>query len=156
MKKSDLFPLFHALTAVSTYPGAKFGYAVAKNLAKVKEECIIIEKLQEPSEEFKAYDNARIELCKEHANKDEAGEPILKGNEYDLKNKMIPFLATLQVLNKTHKEALDAREKQMTDVQILLEEESDIMLCKIKEDNFPEAITAQQITGIMAMIEEEK
>jgi hypothetical protein len=154
MKKAELFPLFHALNAVASYPGAKFGYAVAKNLAKVKEECVIIEKLQEPSEEFKAYDAKRIELCKKWAKKDEDGEPVIIGNEYDLKENMEKFKPESAALAEEYKETLDARRKVMEDVNTLLQEESDIVLHKIKEENLPEVITGEQVMGIMAMIED--
>jgi hypothetical protein len=40
------------------------------------------------------------------------------------------------------------------DSEVYVEEESDIVLYKINPDLFPVQITAAQITGIMAMVEE--
>lgn len=36
------------------------------------------------TEEEKTYQDTRIKMCKEYANKDEKGEPILKDNKYDI------------------------------------------------------------------------
>ena len=155
MKKVELFTLLRGLNEVANYSGAKFAYAVAKNLQVVTEECKVLEKLQEPTEAFKAFEAERMEIIVKVAEKDETGNPKVTDNQYTiLAENREQFALDMQELQTKHKEALEARDKQITEFNALLEEPVDITLFNVKFDCLPADITAAQITAIMAIVEE--
>lgn len=68
----------------------------------------------------------------EYATKDEKGEPIVTDNKYKIED--------TKGITKAFKE--------------LDEIETEVTLHKIKKDELPEDITAEQLTGIMEIVEE--
>jgi demethoxyubiquinone hydroxylase (CLK1/Coq7/Cat5 family) len=155
MKKQELFPLLKGLNDVANYPGAKFAYAVAKNIQVVTEECKLLEKLQEPTEAFKAFEAERMDAILKVAETDETGSPKVTNNQYTiLAENREQFTLDMQVLQEKHKLALEARDKQIAEFNQLLEELIDITIFSIKAELLPEDITAAQITAIMAIIED--
>lgn len=150
MKKKDLFELYRGLQAVGKLPGAKFAYAVAKNLAAVLAECQIIEKLNEPSDAYKEYSDKRYKLALAYSDT----EPDERGVVQVPNDRLEAFNADLAPLNDEYSEAITNRLVQESDFNTLLEEESDIVLFKIKADLLPEGITPEQVTAIMPIIED--
>ena len=62
MEYQDLFRLISGLNSVGKLPGAKFGYAVAKNLGKIEREIKALQKTLEMSDEYKEFDELRTEI----------------------------------------------------------------------------------------------
>jgi hypothetical protein len=155
MKKSDLFQLLHSLKAVSSYSGAKFAYTVAKNIKTLTEECTILEKLIEPSESFKEYEQKRSSLAASFANKNEDGSAKVNGNQYELSEyAQKAFETELDNVTTNYVDVLNVRKKQLDEFNILLEEEANITLCKLKESSLPADITGAHVLSIMEIIEE--
>lgn len=158
LKNQEILDLHTALQSVSHLQGAKFAYAVARNIAKVKTEVHSLSKAYEASEPFLEYDKQRAELCKKHAViKD--GEPevyMVNGqSNYRIKDEKA-FNEDFEKLKADHREVIEAREEQMKDFQSLLAEETEIDLYTIPHSLVPENITVGELTSIMAMITEEK
>jgi len=163
MTKQEVLTLFRALNALSGLKGVAFSYAVAKNLRRLGEDVESMQKASELSKEFNEYETARIELAKEHAKKDADGKPVTE-DEKDDNGKVISttyvianqkaFDKELEALRATHKEALDARQKQIDEFNALLNEESDVELHKIKLADVPQDITTEQMNGILPVIDE--
>ena len=59
----------------------------------------------------------------------------------------------IEQLEKDNKNLVDARRKQLEEVERLMKEEAKINLVILKEDMLPETITAKQINGIIKIIE---
>jgi hypothetical protein len=152
MKNNDILNLYDGLSKINL-KGVKFSYGVAKNIALLKTEVESLSKAQESSKEFVEYDNARIELAKKHAKKDDKGEPVVEKNSYVIENQEA-FDKEFETLKKTHKKALDERENQIKDFNDLLEKETDIQFHKIKLEDVPEDISTEQMTTIYDLIEE--
>ncbi len=153
MIKSKLLELSKALNGVGRLSGVSFSYAVARNLKLLEPEIEAIQKASEPSKEFQEYDQARIELAAKHSKKDEKGNPVIEGNQFILEDQNA-FNKDFEKLKKTHKEALDAREKQGEEVEKLLKEETPITLYKVKLENVPPQITSAEMSSILDIIEE--
>jgi len=154
MKKSDLFQLLHNLREVAHYPGAKFAYIVAKNIKLLTDECTLIEKSNVLSDEFKEYESKRSALASSFADKNEDGSPKSENNKYVLSAEAHKeFEKELAKINIEYKEPLEAYEKHLNEFTALLNEESDVVLFKLKEESLPANITGAQVLSIINIIE---
>jgi pyruvate/2-oxoacid:ferredoxin oxidoreductase beta subunit len=151
MTNQDIISLADGLQAVKNLPGIKFAYVVSKNINKVKSEMETFREMTEQSKSFQEYEKERIELVELHAKKDDKGKPVIIGNEYDIDNKQA-FDAQFEVLKEKHKEAIDARQKQIDDFNAFLKEESKLELHNMDVNNCPKDITAGQLSGIYPII----
>ena len=158
-KKKDLLDLFENLQKLSKLRGVKFSYAIAKNTVIVEREIVAIKESLNPSDDFVKYENERLELAKEHAEKDEKGKPKTvteNGRDiYVMKDKE-KFNKAFEELKTKHKEALDKRQKQVDEYNKFLETEADIEFFKINLSEVPEDISVEQMQGIQLLIEDAK
>jgi len=158
MKKQEALNLYNGLQAVSNLPGAKWAYAIARNIAKLEPEIKALQKAYTPSEEFVAYDKERLKLAQKYSIK-EKGEPktIKVGitEEYLIDDKD-KFNQELIKLQKKHKKIIDERQKQLDDFNEILKEEVEIDLYMIDSGYIPEEITPAQVSAIMAVINEKE
>ena len=154
MKRKELFQLKQALESVSTLKGVKFAYSIAKNLQEVNKEIEAVNKAIAPSDEFMQYEKERIKLNEEYAEKTEDGKPMVENNNYVISPRNRgSYEKRMEELKKKHKKVLSERDEQIKEYQALLEENVDITLHKIQEGNLPSDITAEQISGILPVIE---
>ena len=153
MKRKEVINLYRNLNSLGALKGVKFSYGVSKNMNLLKSEVESIEKAITASEEFIVYDKARVQLAKEFAEKNEKGEPIVKGQEYVIRDEK-KFEKELKKLQEEHKEVLEARKQQIDDYAKLLEEEIEVKVHKIKLEDVPADISTQQMNGIVSIIEE--
>jgi len=151
MTNQNILDLQQGLNQVKNLSGIKFAYVVSKNINKVNSEVETFKETIKPSDAFNQYEKERIELVELHAKKDEKGKSIIKGNEYEIENRQA-FDAQFEVLKEKHKEALDAREKQLKDFDAFLKEESKLELHKIDVNEVPSTITVAQMSGIELII----
>lgn len=159
IKNKELLNLDGALKSVGNLEGVRFAYAVSRNIARLKPEIESLHSSIKPSEEFNNFDKARVELAEKHADKDEAGKPVIikgkNGEEYEIKDKK-KFEKELEALKKEHKVAIDGRDKQIEDFNKMLEDEIEFDAYTIKIEDVPKNITPQQMTGILGIIEDNK
>lgn len=157
MKNSALEPLFYAIDAIKDVKSIKFSYAMLKNKKAIAEELDAFTKTITPSEEYKKFDVERIKLGKEHAKKDEQGNPITRqsptGEQYVIEN-MEAFKKAVDDLKEKHKEAVDLREAQLNEFNKLMEEDTKLQFHKVKLSDVPEGVTQGQLDGIFDLIEE--
>ena len=160
MKKSEVLLLNRALNGLAILTGVKFTYAVARNLNILKNEIESLDKSMEPSEKFQEFDKARIALVELHAEKDKQGKAKMEiaqngAQQYviDPENKM--FKKAFDTLKEKHKEAVDARDKQIEEYTKLLTTDSDVVLFKVKLEDVPKEISAVQMAGIYKIVDGE-
>ncbi len=155
MLKKELFALQAGLTAVGKLQGVKFAYAVAKNSQIIKHELKALQEAVKPSDKFIEFDQKRIELCRDHAEKDEKGSSIIVGSEFSIRDRQ-SFDIDLEGLREKHAEAVVQREAQVEEYEHLLEESCELSLHKIGKDDLPENITAEQMLGIIEIVEDKE
>ena len=161
MKKAELFTLYHGLQAVTTFPGVKFAYAVARNIAAVVRECECLEKAVHPSAEFVEYDQMRIALAIDMCDKNEDGSPVITslpdGQQvyaFGGQTSSPAWNAAVSALNEKYEAVIAARRSQVAEYEAMLRsEDSDVVLIKVTTEQLPEGINALQISAIMAIIE---
>jgi polyribonucleotide nucleotidyltransferase len=152
MNKQEILNLYRALNGLGNLSGAKFAYAVAKNINLIKSEIEALEKASTPSDEFKKFDEARVKLAEEFAKKDKDGKAETKDNAYVIEDQKA-FDKAFEKLRKEYKETVEARETQMKQFSELLKEESTVELYALKSlDEVPKEITAAQMFILMPIM----
>lgn len=159
MKKSEVLSLYKSLNQLGALSGVKFAYAVAKNINILKNEVESLDKALEPEEKFQEFEKERVALLEKHADKDEGGKPKKEtsdngSEQYVMGDNLKKFEKEFEVLKKDHKEAVDARDKQIDEYTKLLETDAEVTLHKLKMEDIPESITTRQLAGIYDIIEE--
>lgn len=156
MTKQEALNLFNGLQAVSNLPGAKWAYAVARNIAKLKGEVEALQKAYSADKDFMTYEKQRLELAQKYSVKEKGNPKTVKvgGNEEFLIADKDKFNQKLKKLQKEHKKAIDERQKQVDDFNEILKEKIEIDLYMIDSDYIPEGITPAQVSAIMPIISE--
>lgn len=156
MKKIDLFRLEAGLQAVSAFTGARWAYAVAKNLRTVGAETGLLRDLVPVStEQYTTFEEERVELCKRWAKKDEAGKPVIAGNTFMIDDQAA-FDTDLADLREKHSETIDKRAEQIREYEVLLQEPTDIELHLVDLVELPEQISAAQLRDIFEIVREDE
>ena len=159
--KGDNITLFNALSdkKLGQLVGAKFAYAVAKNLAILQPEIDSIKKASEAPDDFVKYDAKRVKLAEAHAKKGEDGKAVKVRNAQGLEEFILEdtktFEKAFEALKEEHKAVLEAREAQVKEQNDLLKTESTITLYKIALADVPNTITTEQMKNISEIISEE-
>ena len=147
------------------HEGAMFGYTMAEN----KEACEAVKRKMQaatkPSEAYEKYDAERLALCTELAPKDDKGQPIRKiadappGTpqgmmffEYVGLTDNPEWEPRFSALCEQHKDALEARQKQIADVEKMLLEEIEIDLKTVKLSDVPPKLSGAEIEPLRFLI----
>ncbi len=157
LTKKEVLNLNTGLTSVGNLTGLQFVYAVARNLAVIKDEVMALQKAYKADEDFLAYEKERIALAKKYAEKHE-GNPqkyIDRGVEMFAIKDQETFDEELGVFKKKYKKARDARKKQLGEFEVFLTEEVNLKIHKIPFKAVPKTITALQMSSILIMVESE-
>ena len=126
MTNQELVALLKGLYSVQEVPGLKFALVVAKNQRVLKAELEDLETISKPSEDF-------MKLSQEVAKLGQDQEAISK-------------------LEKKNKKTIEARKKQMDEVNALMPDTQDIELWCVGEDILPDEISASQLNGIFPIL----
>ena len=127
----ELAELMQGLFGVQQLQGIKFSLAVSKNMKLIKVELGDIDKVSQPSPEFMEL-SQKVQILEQ--SKDMEG---------------------IKQLEDENTELVEARKKQLNEVDSLLNEDSKISLSSlytISEEDLPSEITAQQLNGIQLII----
>lgn len=154
MRNHELINLYQSLDKLKLLEGVEFAYFMAKTKQKVRLEMENIDKAQEPSEDFKRFELKRIEMCKKHAQLDDKNNPIIKDNNFILKDKA-EFDKEMEALRIEFKEIIESGEKQVNDYNEFLQKENAIDLGKISKSDIPINISGEQMDIIINLIKED-
>ena len=165
MKNYDLFVLADQITVnlerLKNLKGAKFNFCLLKNIDLLEKECKILQETVKPSEDFLAYDKARVTLCEEYCAKDENGGLLKKENpqnpgqfEYDIDTKSQEWTNAIDKLKQDNLSILTSRDEQIVQYNELLDAQSDIEFAKVKIDDVPNDITLELMKLIKSFIKE--
>jgi hypothetical protein len=130
--KGELVNLINGLFSAQDLKGKKFGLVVSKNIATIQEALKDLADAGKPSDEF-------VKLAEEV-------NAIAEKNEEGAKDQ-------IKKLEEDNQELVDARRKQMKDLEETMKETMDIELNVISESLLPENVTAKQITALIKIID---
>jgi hypothetical protein len=142
--KLKLITLYAVLKEASKIGGAKFRYAVLKNLKSIDSEIESLKTIEKDIEEIiKDFNEAKNIIIMEHGTPDEKGIHVVKpGDEnFELVNKKIKDLV------KTHETSLDLYRLKREEYEKLLKEDAefDFNLFEINIDNIPDELKDLEI-----------
>lgn len=170
MTKENLIKLYNSLFQLQYLRGAKFSYAVAKNIDLMKPEIDALNKAVEKSEAYitleKEFEPERVVIAEKYANKDKEGKAITRkvinnGQEAEI------YDMTPENQQKSNQECEDAmkiknpatyqeRLNQIEEYNKLLKEEyvNAFFPWPLKIEDLPAEISAGQTTSIFAIIKD--
>jgi len=161
MTRIELLDFWNALQLLGDdQPGAKFNFAVIKNIAKmegmVKKIAIAQQKAQRKPESFVEFDKARKALCKEYADRDDDGEPKMVGEAKELQfvitERKAEFDEKIKELQEEHAPVFKEIETNVEAFGNLMREKIDLVVHQVNEDDVPYELTRKQIKQIAPMI----
>lgn len=150
--KRDLGNLYQGLLSVESLTGAKFSYAVARNIKLLEPEMESLKKAGSMSKDFADYEMKRIEIAEKYAYKDD-GKARIKDDKYEIEDKK-SFEAELAALQKDNEKVIADRKHQLTEFKELLDSEIEIELFTIPAEYVPDSINTKQMADILPIIKE--
>jgi len=152
MKRSELFDLYNKLQGLRYHSdNKKFSYALIKNIKSIEGDINKLNEIIKPNEDFLKFEQKRISVCQAHAIKDENGEPILNGDEFQIED-MEKFNADLEPMKAKYQSTLSERQKQIEEYNSLLDEEINVDLTLVGPDDLPDGITPNEIEDIYPIL----
>lgn len=149
----EMLVLYNSLQAVANLPGAKFAYAVARNITTLNSKLRVLQNTPKASEAYLQFEKERIVLVEQHAKKND-GKPVIENGHYVVEDDAA-FQSAYEELKAKHKDAVLEREAQLKEEQARMQEGVDIDLYTIPSTYLPQEITANQVKEIMPIIQEE-
>ncbi len=150
--KRELLRLHAGLVAVGPLTGVRFPYAVVKSMRALSKEVEALKAAAKRSDAFLEFEQARWQLCEEHAKRDADGPVMVDGNYQFADPKR--FQRAFKKLTMKHTDAWVAREKQMEEYEALLDEEAEVTLHQVDVDDLPDDITSAQLNAIFEIVSE--
>jgi len=156
----QMWATLNSLANVKT--SAKGAYGIAKNKRILEVEKDAIQKAQQAhmassmSDDLRKFEEERVELCKEYADKDEDGNPITSNNQFKVVERNAEFIKALNELREepVYAAAIKAREDKDNEFQNFMKESIEVEVHLIKVDDLPNDITAQQIEALGDLVTE--
>jgi len=161
MKKGDLIDLLMAINSVADVKGVKFAYGLARNKKIIQAELKVInESVEKLSPELQKvnseFELRRIALAGKFAVKNNKGLPIkqiIGGREKFQIADSEGFQKELDKLKENYKELFEELNRLEEVNNPLMEEDVDIKLFKIKQVDFHDELSLNQLEPIMELIE---
>jgi len=153
MKRSEVGEKMAAFKRLDRVNETRFAYAIAKNKQILKRELEAIQEARKISDAYKEYDVERLELVRDHAERDEDGNPVMiDAVNIKVRNRM-EFNAALEKLQEGHKEALEDERARVEKFEAFLGEEFTIEMFGIKPEHIPDDLSSEEMYGIMDLID---
>lgn len=162
MKNSDVLQLNNKLNFYSkelrNLKGAKFSYGIIKNTNILQKECKDIVAVVTTTDEYKAYDTKRLELCEKFARRDDKGE-IVKINQkengtydYDININDPLWIEAIETLKTENKSVIEEQDKKIDEYNAFLDAESAVEFHKIDINDVPDDINVELMSIIEVFI----
>lgn len=146
MKISEARNLLSAIVTVQNSPAArkvKFAYALARNkkiLTPIEESVSEVEAQLAENEVVKAFEEDRIRLLTEAAEKDSMGRPVIENNQFKLTDPDALARISEELLEK-HPKASDEMAAHNAKIEELIQKDEEVNLYKIPLEDFPDEIS---------------
>lgn len=162
MKNYELFEIAQRISTVlpslDKIKGAKFHYALLKNIDVLQKELDLIQTKSKPSEKFTQYEQLRVALCEQYAAKDENGVAKKRdlGNgqtEFDIDTESADWKSAIEKLKSENSGVITEREEQIKHYNDLLEVDSMVKFHLIKLEDIPDEVDGEQMQALRFWIQ---
>lgn len=154
--REKLFDLFLGLQEVRKFNGVKLGLAVAENIELISGKVKIMQELiNNYSNEFKDFEQKRIDLCKKYSKIGENGEPKidLKTKKFIIdETKTIQFQKEYELLENKYKKTFETEKIRQKELAEEFQKEINIELYPILENCLPKDILVDTIIKLKPII----
>ena len=153
----DLMSLNETLDKYSKVKGKEFAKAVFLNKDAIQKELKILQNFQRiPHPDYMNYENERMIICINYAEKDTNGNPIIENGpdgrqRYKIEDQM-GFQIDFAELREKYKEVIDDMDNSQKEFDDFINQPSDVKLTKINLNSLPDEIDAQMIEELKFMI----
>lgn len=137
--RREVLVLFKGLTEVVSLQGAKFAYAVIRNIDKLRPLAIEISNNAKPPEKYWEYESKYKIIVDRHSKTEKGDDELLKKEIKDL--------------NSEYKDVLKETDKKQKETEKYLDEKIEVELYIIPITYFPEDIDGSKLEPIKAIIE---
>ena len=152
MKKAEFMDMMGEFAAYrNRVVDSKFLYGIRKNIKTLRDKYLeIYNSYPKPDDDYMEYNNKRVEILKDAADKDENGEVVMVQVGPEQSIPQIPEDKQEEVgqkiidLKEKYKEAIEKMEKKDEEYRESLEEHISVELFKIHIDHFPPMTEEQQ------------
>jgi len=142
-----------ALDAVSNYDGLDFAYAVFKNKKLIDNKLMEMDFIKNVSPQVIEYEEKRVALCEEYAQKDENGVPMFDGDLFIISDKET-FRSKMDELFNEYKPHIIDRQEQIERFNSKMNQPVELPFIKLTKEQIPPQITtAKELEDIAFMIE---
>ena len=158
MKNKQVLELYQEIKNnkdINNLKGIKLSLLLLDNVEIIES---FIKKLQESikaDSDYEAYENERVKLCEDNAEKDESGQPLTKKNgqytEYVI-DQNDEFNAKMNNLNLEYAEVIDKHNKKIDEYNLYLDEETTVELKKIDTALLPEDVSFKVINILKPLL----
>ena len=159
IKRKDITAIWNVLEKLADQKGndVRFAYGISKNRSAIKAEIDAIAAMEKPSEDYAAYEQERVEMCKVYSKRNpDTGEPLTydEGRRFAIDPaQQKEFDEATKKLMKKHKAAIDENIERMKKVDEFLDIEMPAPLWHpMALDLFPADITARELEVLDAII----
>lgn len=163
MKNFELFEIGQrigtVLPSLEKIKGAKFHYALLKNIDILQKELNLIQTKAKPTEKFAEYEKLRVALCEKHSSKNEQGEPNKRdiGNgqfEYDIDTESEAWKTDIEKLKSENKQVIDERDEQIKNYNEMLDLDAEIKFHLINLEDIPNEVNGEQMQALKYWIKD--
>lgn len=147
MKKIELVNLYKALNEVKA--GGKFAYGVLKNKKQLQSEFDNLAEIENKSvDKIKPFNDEKIELFKKYGKQNDDGSIYIDKDDKEAINKITP---EMNKLNEKYKGILAIYEKEMKELNDILQEDVDVEFVpyKINDELIPDDLDVKVLELMM-------
>ena len=155
---ADAYSLFALIRKYEEQPllPKKFAWALLRNKKKLLPVVEALEELRKAPSVIAEFEEARINLCKEYAEKDENGEPKTKDSSFVIPPESLETLQSkIGELREQHKDAIEAQRLQFKEIEEVLATPANADLYKVPLSYLPEQISPVELEIFAFIIEDE-
>lgn len=135
----------------------KLAYAVGVNLDAMEPVIKGLLKAERASKAFSEYEEARIALCQEYADRDAENRPVMAGRNYVITERRNEFDSKVVALRAepANAQAIAERDRQLEQLEDLYEEEVEISVYVTPWEFVPERISGKHMRALRPFLDGE-
>jgi ATP-dependent Lon protease len=157
LTKGEVLELYLGLNSLGELHGAKFAYAVMRNINSLKGEAEALLEARNPKQEYVIFEREQISLAKLHAvMKDGVPQKYTEnGKEFYAIADMEKFNKEFEALREKHLPAINNYQAQLRELESILKEKVTVGIYKVSREFIPENISVKQFASIEAIISDD-
>ena len=157
MTRDKVAELYGVLNQLGNTKGpVKFGFIAAKNKRVAEPEVKSLQEANKPIPEYMESEDKRLKLCREYAEKDDKGNPVVMGQAFKIQEDLkAEFDEKIEALKEEYKETIEETEKRQEEFRKLLEEEIELEFNTFKMSEMPEEMLNRDMDVLYELIEDD-